>query len=444
MHRLQRASRGSDTDRGGRDDPLEVGILLQQGQRLVKAGLVIVVAIGDLDQFHIGVLRCQFLLHKADPGVLVRSCAGRRENRNLTGAIDLLGQQIHLAAANLLAIGLVDKHVARIGRHISVKTHDLDSLRHGLLQGRCDGIGIIARDDDGADMLLGEGRNERHLSSRVGCGRADLFELSAQGRSSQLTPFGGSVEIRVIDLLGQEHDVEVTPCTSSRSSSSSAGSASTGCQHQQHKNQKTGSQCLKQPFHCLLLYTCFELPAARRRRVKTTEMRRAMLGPSTERINSKPIMRLWISPLIFSRPNTFCKIATMKIASTTPNNEPRPPKMLTPPSKTTVTTVSSNPTAFSGRALEKRAVKITPASAAMTPERMNSSSFTRLTFMPEKRAASLLLPMAKSCLPTRLKCNTTPKITARMAKIKPDQGISVPGIVPNPRLVKEVGKLLTA
>jgi len=37
--------------------------------------------------------------------------------------IDLLGQQIHLATANLLTIGLVDKHVARIGCQRGVTTH---------------------------------------------------------------------------------------------------------------------------------------------------------------------------------------------------------------------------------------------------------------------------------------------------------------------------------
>src|SRR5437588_127114 len=149
------------------------------------------------------------------------------------------------------------------------------------------------------------------------------------------------IEIRVVDLLGHKDDGEVTtPCTGSRGTSSSAGSAPapTGGQQQQYKNYNTGAECLKQPFHCLLLYSCFALPAARGRRVITTSMRRARLGPSTERINSKPIARLWISPLIFTNPITFCKTATIKMANTTPNSEPRPPKMLTPPSKTTVTT----------------------------------------------------------------------------------------------------------
>src|SRR5947209_277566 len=104
-------------------------------------------------------------------------------------------------------------------------------------------------------MLLGEGRNERHLCSGIGRGRANLLELSTQVLSSLLATRGCRVEIRIVNLLGHEHDIEVAPGTTRRStSSSSAGSASTGCQQQQHKNQRTGSQCLKQPFHCLLLY----------------------------------------------------------------------------------------------------------------------------------------------------------------------------------------------
>src|SRR5207248_888616 len=159
---------------------------------------------------------------------------------------------------------LVDKHIACIRRHIGVKTHDLDSLRHGLLQGWRDGIGSIARDDDGADMLLGETRDERHLGSGVGRGRADLFELPAQIFGGELSTRGCRVEIRVVDLLGHEYDVKVTTTTARSSTTSGTGSAPApaGRQHQQHTNEKTGYQCLKQPFHCLLLYTCFALPTA--------------------------------------------------------------------------------------------------------------------------------------------------------------------------------------
>src|SRR5258708_7823200 len=92
-------------------------------------------------------------------------------------------------------------------------------------------------------MLLGEGCNERHLCGGVRRGRANLLEFSTQRSSGLLAPRGCSVEIRVVDLLGQEYDVEVTPCpcTTRRSTSTSRGAASSaGSQHQQYTHQKTG------------------------------------------------------------------------------------------------------------------------------------------------------------------------------------------------------------
>src|SRR6266566_4130163 len=110
----------------------------------------------------------------------------------------------------VLLICLVDKDIACIWCYISIITHDLDSLRHRLFQCRCDSIGIISRNDDGADMLLGEGCNERHLCSGICRGRANLLELSIQGRSSQFAPRGCSIKIRIVDLLGQESDSQRT------------------------------------------------------------------------------------------------------------------------------------------------------------------------------------------------------------------------------------------
>ncbi len=230
MHRFERAGGGSDAHRRGGDDALQVRVLLEQGQRLVETGLVIIIAVCNLDQLHLRVF-CQFLLHEADPGVLVRRRTGCRENGDLTRAIDLLRQQIHLTAANLLAIGLVDKDVTRVGRDIGVIAYDLDALRHRLLERGCDGVGVIAGDNDGADMLLGEGGDERHLRGSVGRGRANLLELAVQILRRLLAARGGSVKIRVVDLLGQEYDVEITagPRPARRGTTCrAAGAASTG------------------------------------------------------------------------------------------------------------------------------------------------------------------------------------------------------------------------
>ena len=68
--------------------------------------------------------------------------------------------------------------------------------------------------------------------------------------------------------------------------------------------------------------------------------------------------------------------------------------MLTPPSRTTVTTVRVMPWPASARALERREVRMTPASAATSPDSTNRPTLTRATRTPEKRAAPVFLPMA--------------------------------------------------
>jgi hypothetical protein len=48
---------GSHSSNGRRDDPHEVGVGLQQALRLLERRLVVVVAVGDLDELHLRVLR---------------------------------------------------------------------------------------------------------------------------------------------------------------------------------------------------------------------------------------------------------------------------------------------------------------------------------------------------------------------------------------------------
>ncbi len=86
--------------------------------------------------------------------------------------------------------------------------------------------------------------------------------------------------------------------------------------------------------------------------------------------------------------------ATAMTARATPGIVPEPPKMLTPPSRTTVTTVRVIPAPASARALDSREVRMIPASAATRPDRTNSPVLARVTRTPEKRAAPVFLPMA--------------------------------------------------
>ena len=104
---------------------------------------------------------------------------------------------------------------------------------------------------------------------------------------------------------------------------------------------------------------------------------------ATERISSSPRAMLWTSTVTLARRSAFCMTATAKTASTTPGMLPDPPKMFTPPSRTTVTTVSVMPCPASARALDRRAVRMVPASAAMTPDSMNRLILSRCTRTPE-------------------------------------------------------------
>ena len=53
-----------------------------------------------------------------------------------------------------------------------------------------------------------------------------------------------------------------------------------------------------------------------------------------------------------------------------PSRVPLPPARLVPPNTTAAITVNSNPVAAWGAAAYSRAVRITPASAALKPERV--------------------------------------------------------------------------
>ena len=119
----------------GRDDALEVRVGLQQALGLLEGLLVVVVAVGGLDELDLLVLGLgELVLHELDPGVLVRRVRRRGEDRDLAALrADLLGQQLHLAAAEVLGGGLVDEEVTARGVGVRVVGDDLDAGRLGLL-----------------------------------------------------------------------------------------------------------------------------------------------------------------------------------------------------------------------------------------------------------------------------------------------------------------------
>src|SRR5205823_8170852 len=132
-------------------------------------------------------------------------------------------------------------------------------------------------------------------------------------------------------------------------------------------------------------------PCTRRaRRRSTSRARRTKdepFGISTESRSSVPVTTPVACWLKFVRKSAFWSPANTAMPSTTPTIVPRPPKIETPPRRTTVTTLSSSPRPLSWTAVDSLNVYSTPANEQTTPERTNSISFARFTRMPAYRAA---------------------------------------------------------
>src|SRR3954453_7690104 len=186
---------GGDAHRGRRDDALQVRVGLDQTLRLLEGLLVVVIAVGDLHELDVLVLRVlQGVLHHLDPGVLVGRVGRRREDRDLALVPDLPGDRLDLVLADQRRRDLVDEHAARVRRDVGVHAYDLDALRGRLLERRGDGVGVVAGDDDRVGLLLHRRVDDRDLRGRTGVGRA----RDAVGPAELLERL---VDARVLELL---------------------------------------------------------------------------------------------------------------------------------------------------------------------------------------------------------------------------------------------------
>src|SRR5690606_11335823 len=200
---------GGDADRGRRDDALEVRVRLQQALRLLERLLVVVVAVGHLDELHLRVLGLlQLVLHELDPRVLVRGVRGRRQDRNLALGADLVGEQLDLAAADVLGGRLVDEHVPAVGVAVGVVGDDLDVLGHRLLERPAHRVLVVGGDEDRVVPLLDERVDVGDLRGRRGVGRADLLGLRAELLRRRDAGVVDDREVGVVDLLRQERQLQ--------------------------------------------------------------------------------------------------------------------------------------------------------------------------------------------------------------------------------------------
>ena len=197
---------------------------LQQRRRLVERRLVVVVAVDDLDELHVRVIRRQQLLHLVDPGVLVRRVGRGGEHRDLTGVTDLLGDEVDLGLGDAVGGGLVDEQVTAVGVGVGVEGDNLHTRVAGLVERVADRLRVVRRGDEAPDALLRGGVDVAHLRVGRGLGRSDLGEGAAELVDGGLAALARRVEVGVAEVLGQERDREVL----ARSAARVAGGASAG------------------------------------------------------------------------------------------------------------------------------------------------------------------------------------------------------------------------
>ena len=207
---------------------LRFGYLVSRPLRLRGAGRGVVVAVDGVDELEARVLGVgrQGGLHELDPLVLVGRRRGRREDRDLAGAVrgELAGP-VGEVDADAAEVDLVDEDVVGADGRARVEADDLDARGHGGLQGRCDLILAVGRDDDRVDALGGQVGDERDLEVRLRLVRADLDDRAA-GLAGGLVDAGlGRREVLVDDVLRQVADGDRPPPAAASRPATAAGAA---------------------------------------------------------------------------------------------------------------------------------------------------------------------------------------------------------------------------
>ena len=205
---LDDLGRGEDADGGRGDDDLEVRVLREQALGLLACSWCVVVAVDGVDELEALVLVArQGRLHQVDPGVLVGRSGGRRQDRDVAGAVRReLARPVREVDADAAEVDLVDEHVVGADRRARVEADDLDARVHRGLQGRGDLILAVGRDDDRADLLGGEVGDERDLEVGLGLVRPDLDDGAAELGGGLVDAGLCGREVLVDDVLRQVAD----------------------------------------------------------------------------------------------------------------------------------------------------------------------------------------------------------------------------------------------
>ncbi|MCY1237354.1 hypothetical protein D9M72_500470 [compost metagenome] len=200
---------GNDTDRGRRDDRLQVRIGLNEplGFAIGLVGKVVAIdGCYDVDALVVAL----DLLHLGDPGVLVGRGRGSREHGDVAALRQVVGGQLDDHVADQRVRRRVEVHQPAILGDTAVPGDDLDAAVHRLLQRRHQGVGVVGRNGDRIDLLGDQRVDHLDLAFGGGRGRAGVDHLDvAQFLGGFLGALVGSFEEADAERLDDERDLLV-------------------------------------------------------------------------------------------------------------------------------------------------------------------------------------------------------------------------------------------
>ena len=188
--------------------PLRFGKRLDKSESLLLVDLLALLAVGDLNKLHLGVLGLagELLLHEVDPRVLV----GRSRCRGKDGELALIADEPAHALEHLLGeavrLRLIDEERASVLGHVRVVGDDSDPLLRRALQRWGDGICIVACDRDDIDLLRDQIVDELDLGVGGCCGRRLLDDLATDLALRLLGAGLGDAEIGIGVELRKQAD----------------------------------------------------------------------------------------------------------------------------------------------------------------------------------------------------------------------------------------------
>ena len=182
-------------------------MLREQGRGLVERLLVVVVAVDGVDELDVGVVRprapASISSIQAFWLVALAAARGSRSRRSRRSARRSCSTW---ALAMPSASAWLTNRSRHSGSVSESKVTTLTPASRASLSASQIAVGVVGRDDERADALLGGGVDERHLRVGRRLVGADLLDAAAELLGGPLAAGGAGVEVGVAQVLGQERD----------------------------------------------------------------------------------------------------------------------------------------------------------------------------------------------------------------------------------------------